>query len=120
MADEHEQNRRHNVDSLTVRIRAACLQKGWSVGELVRRAEISTTTLYNLQRGLTRSPQTRTLAGIAAALEMAVEELCDSRFEDPMRSVGLRNGLPVQTGDEQRRRAFDRCTNSVVAYVYRE
>ena len=60
---------------LADRIRTACVRQGWDASELADRARISRTTLYNLERGRTGRPRTKTLKRIAEALQIPVEQL---------------------------------------------
>jgi transcriptional regulator with XRE-family HTH domain len=98
---------------LIVQIRSACLRRGWDVGELARRAGISRTTLYNLQRGATRQPRASTLNSIARSLEID-PGLLYSHDSGPLSESGA-------TADQRaRQREFDRYTNKAVDEVYRQ
>ena len=101
------------------RIRAACLRKGWNVGELARRTGLSRTTLYQLERGATRRPRAATMHKIAAALETEPGTLfaCEG-----LRSVECPAFCrpACDSADLERQRAFDRSTNPVVGEVSAE
>ena len=58
-------------ESLAERIRKSLFCRGWNLGVLARRAGVSRTTLYYLQRGVTRRPRLSTLSKIARALGIA-------------------------------------------------
>lgn len=90
------------------RLRAACLAKGWDVGELARRAGVSRTTLYHLQRGETRHPRNATLNRIAVALDVPPDEL-----------TGDESTGPHADREHQftRSSVFDRDTNTYVKVV---
>ena len=104
-----------NRNRLIMKIRSACLRRGWDVGELARRAGISRTTLYNLQRGTTRQPHASTLNRIARSLEIDPGLFCSQ-------DSGQCGQLGSAAGAEQRdrQREFDRCTNRVVEKVYHQ
>lgn len=118
MADSLETGKTENqtpIDPLrlAVRIRAGCLRKGWSFGQLAERAGVSRTTLYHLERGRISRPRLATLGRIAAALEF-----------DPRQLAGLsgpvRPNWTEETGREDERRRFDRSTNTAVSDACRE
>jgi len=101
-----------------LRIRAACLEKGWDVGELARRAHISRTTLYQLERGMTGNPRTSTLSKIASALEIDPDEL-DADLSIPA-GCDITSRRYDDTSPNRRRRAFDRHSNPVVTEIGRQ
>ena len=104
---------RANKNGLNIQIRSACLRRGWDVGELARRAGVSRTTLYNLQRGTTRQPRASTLNRIARSLEIDPGLLCN-HASGPCGEFGSAAGADQR----ERQREFDRCTNIVVDEVY--
>ena len=99
---------------LAVKIRAGCLHQGWNYDELARRAGVSRTTLYHLERGRTRQPRYATLNRIAAALELSVESLCDPTA---IQGSSLRNSAETHS---EHSRLFDRATNKAVSDVRRD
>jgi transcriptional regulator with XRE-family HTH domain len=102
---------------LAARIRAECNHRGWSPGELAKRAGISRTTLHHLERSNTSRPHIETLRKIAIALKLPVEVLLGEEAA-PARSV-----RPLSIGTPQHRSAkqhFDAATNPAVAEVMRE
>lgn len=56
--------------------------RGWGPSELARRARISRTALFRIERGSTFLPRAATLQRIAQALQVTVDELL-SRSGDP-------------------------------------
>ncbi|REJ94083.1 MAG: XRE family transcriptional regulator [Planctomycetota bacterium] len=90
---------------LADRIRTECVRQGRDICEVADRAGISRTTLYNLDRGRTGRPRTKTLKRIAEALEIPVEQLL----------------CPPGRGEAAPQRAatatFDRATNPEVSAV---
>lgn len=104
-------------DPLAARIRAECNRRGWSLGELAKRAGVSRTTLHHLERSRTGRPQIETLRKIAIALELPVETLLGDQPPPP------RDGNIAASDSSQRdaaSRRFDAATNPVVADVMRE
>ena len=94
------------------------LQKGWDQGDLARRAGVSRTTLYSLERGGTRSPRATTLARLAKALDVTVEDLLPAVVSpDAIRRPHLDSPDSPATGRQQ---DFDRCTNPLVSDVERD
>lgn len=91
------------------RIRSLCAQQGWDIGELARRAQVSRTTLYQLDRGRIRRPHAATLGRIAAALGLSLADLLRPAGPEPA------NGRELDRRAAER--AFDRLTNPVVADV---
>lgn len=94
------------------RIQRHRLQKGWDQGDLARRAGVSRTTLYSLERGLTRSPRATTLAALAKALGVEVEELLPEIAVPEVIHPSDSSSSPAG-----RQRDFDRRTNPLVADV---
>ena len=101
-------------EKLAAQIRAGCLRAGWNIGELARQAGVSRTTLYHLERGTTRNPHYPTLQGIAAALGISVESLCEPSPKQPEQ---LRN---ISDSYSQGSRLFDRATNTDISEVHHE
>lgn len=101
------------------RIRAASLRKGWDVGELARRAGISRTTLYHLERGVTSRPRASTLQRLAQALEVDPAELAGKGSGG---GSSIRDAADHPAGgalrDAWADRSFDRDTNAAVAEVF--
>ena len=98
---------------LAQRIRTECNRRGWSVGELARRAGISRTTLHQLERALTVRPQIKTIRKVAAALDLPVEALLDpAQAETPAIKAGPERPVVPQR--------FDAATNPAVAETLRE
>jgi transcriptional regulator with XRE-family HTH domain len=95
------------IPELAARVRHERLQRGWDLSELARRAEVSRTTLYHLEKGHTRRIRSSTVKTIADAFEMSVESLVSSH-----RAAGTRQGSEAA--------AFDRATNPAVADVVKE
>lgn len=99
------------------RLRAECLQRGWDLGELARRAGVSRTTLYHLERGSTQRPQTKTLHRLARALEIDPAEF-ESLAEGPLRRTATtEHGDGRDAAPERAAADFDRRTNRVVRQV---
>lgn len=99
---------------LASRIRTECIRRGWALQELARRAGLSRTTLYHLQRGHTDRVRNQTLQKIAAALELPIEELLAAdRHGEPQ-------AARLMTVDDLSRRRFDAATNPAVTEVMRE
>ena len=96
-------------------IRRSCLEKGWDLGELARRARVSRTTLHHLLSGATQRPHLSTLSRIAGALGLPL---------DPDAAGGTTAGhspgavaLRAGTGNAsliQSNVRFDRATNPAV------
>lgn len=102
-------------DSLADRIRAGCIHRGWSFGELAQRAGISRTTLSHLASGRTGRPHNDTLQRIAVALELPIDTLVYSA-PSPVSPPRLRTDRnPASAAAE-----FDRATNPAVAEAVRE
>lgn len=122
MKDENEriveQDRAPGGRTLMAFLRDYCRRRGWNLGDVARRAGLSRTTLYHLERGKTRRPHGETLRKLAAALEMAPEAL----WENMARPVGWgtagQSKMPSSNAEAQRR--FDRTTNPAVAEVHRD
>ena len=92
---------------LAGRVRMERMNRGWDVVELERRSGIGRTTLYHLEKGHTQRVRSSTIAAIARAFEMDVEQL-------------LSGHTASATSDRRRAAAFDRATNPSVAEVARE
>ena len=91
------------------------MKRGWALGELARRAAVSRTTLYQLDRQRIRRPHSGTLGRIAAALSVPPAMLWseDAELRDE------RNG-PRVCEEASDSLAFDRATNPAVAAVAAE
>lgn len=88
-------------------VRTACARKGWDLGELAERANISRTTLYHLLEGHTDNPRLATLNRLADSLGIGVDEL-------------LGNGSPPRNGTDRVAQAIDSAANPAVDEVARE
>ena len=82
------------------------MNRGWDVVELERRSGVGRTTLYHLEKGHTQRVRSSTIAAIARAFELDVEQLL--------------GGSSPASSERQRAAAFDRATNPAVAEVARE
>lgn len=107
----HSQARRAECLHLAERLRAERLRRGWDSGELARRAGISRTTLYHLERAHIDYPRRSTLGKLAAALELPAEQL-----------LGEHLGSAAGRGPDAARHGHgpglcDRITNPIVAEV---
>jgi transcriptional regulator with XRE-family HTH domain len=102
---------------LAARIRAECNRRGWSLGELARRAGISRTTLHHLERSRTDHPHIETLRKIAIALELPIEVLLG---EQPPPAHGKRSPVTGRPPHSPAARDFDAATNPAVADVMRQ
>lgn len=57
------------------KIRSLRESKGWSMGELARRAGLAQPSLWALEHQVTKSPKFSTIAAVAAALGVPAREL---------------------------------------------
>lgn len=105
------------ADPLAARLRAECNRRGWSLGELAKRAGVSRTTLHHLERSRTGRPQIETLRKIAVALDLPVETLLE--HEQPA-AHGVSGSTARSAQRDAARHDFDAATNPVVANVMRE
>jgi transcriptional regulator with XRE-family HTH domain len=94
----------------TGRLRDLCVVRGWDLGELARRAGVSRTTLYQLDRRRIRRPHSGTLGRIAAALGIPPSALWTEEA-----GASPQPALHVSAAE-----AFDRATNPAVAAVAAE
>lgn len=101
------------IPVLAARIRRERLERGWDLAELARRAEVSRTTLYHLEKGHTRKLRTSTVKAIADAFQIPGESLTggEPALPNPIPSFPL----PTASVDH-----FDRATNPAIAEVARE
>ncbi|HUG90849.1 MAG TPA: helix-turn-helix transcriptional regulator [Planctomycetaceae bacterium] len=105
------------ADSLVDAIRGACLENGWDLRELARRAGVSRTTLHHLLSGVTRRPHLATMGRLARALG-----LCAAGGGPPVRrAVPWNRGRPDPSatggghaGGDAGGATFDRTTNPAV------
>lgn len=96
-------------------IRRSCLEKGWDLGELARRARVSRTTLHHLLSGATQRPHLSTLSRIAAALGVELDPDATGRTPAGQSPGGgaPRAGMgntPLLKSDAR----FDRATNPAI------
>ncbi len=90
------------------RVRFERMNRGWDVSELERRSGVGRTTLYHLEKGHTRRVRSSTIAAIARAFDIEVDQL-------------LAPGHAAPAADRRRAAAeFDRATNPAVEEVARE
>lgn len=97
------------------RLRELCMERGWDLGELARRAGVSRTTLYQLDRQRIERPHAGTLGRIAAALGVAPAALwADDRDlpGDPDAAARVRPSAELPAAA-----MFDRATNPAVSAV---
>ncbi|GAB4152954.1 MAG: hypothetical protein Tsb009_29110 [Planctomycetaceae bacterium] len=94
------------------RLLRACRERGWDRSTLAKKAGISRTTLYHLERNVTRNPRISTLTCLAQALEMDPDEL----FR-PAAGMGIWDLSPEVSEKIQ---TFDRDSNPVVNETYEE
>lgn len=92
---------------LAARVRLERMNRGWDVVELERRSGVGRTTLYHLEKGHTQRVRSSTIAAIAKAFDLEVEQF-------------LSSADPAQISERRRAAAFDRSTNPAVADVARE
>lgn len=95
-----------SLPELAGRVRQERMNRGWDVVELERRSGVGRTTLYHLEKGHTQRVRSSTIAAIARAFELDVEQLLGGSSPAP--------------SERQRAAAFDRATNPAVADVARE
>jgi transcriptional regulator with XRE-family HTH domain len=95
------------IPQLATRVRHERLNRGWDLSELARRAEISRTTLYHLEKGHTRRIRSSTVKTLADAFETSVEFLTGEASDSRIRPSRIDGG-------------FDRATNPSVAEVVNE
>ncbi|MFN0198717.1 MAG: helix-turn-helix transcriptional regulator [Planctomycetaceae bacterium] len=97
------------------RLRRLRLQRGWNVEELARRAGVSRTTMYLLEKGITATPRAKTLQQIARTLDVPVEELAPewTLLSDDRIETGN-----VPSLERTYERAINRSLNNVVETVY--
>jgi transcriptional regulator with XRE-family HTH domain len=102
---------------LAARIRAECNRRGWSLGELARRAGVSRTTLHHLERSRTGRPHIETLRKIAIALDLPVGTLLGEEPSAAHRAGFSASRRPPRDSLPQH---FDAPTNPAVAEVMHE
>jgi len=101
--------------SLSTRLQAFRVRKGWNMDRLAEAAGVSRTTVYHLERGDIAKPRASTLYKIAVALEVDPQELIlGESSEDALPDAALEAGFS-ETGQ---RREFDRRTNSSIKAAY--
>ena len=66
------------ISAISGNIKQRRLDKEWSQEELAREANIPFTTLTKIENGTTKNPSIATLAKIAGALGVGVDELIDN------------------------------------------
>lgn len=67
---------RRAVKNLASNLRQFRLEKDWSQDDLAEKAELDRTYISDVERGL-RNPSIKTLARLAAALQVRIGDLCD-------------------------------------------
>jgi transcriptional regulator with XRE-family HTH domain len=97
---------------LAERIQHLRVERGWNVSLLAEKAEISRTTLHEIEQGRTRSPHLTTLQAVAKALSVEVADLTASE--------SLKNHPRNFSAIPQGIREFNSVTNSSVSDVYEE
>lgn len=96
-------------------IRTRCLEKGWDLRELARRAGVSRTTLHHLLSGATRRPHIATVSRLAAALGIRVDQPSRAAAVPPVGAPSR----PALAGSSDTRTDFDRRTNPAINEVCR-
>ncbi len=97
------------------RLRRLRLQRGWNVEELARRAGVSRTTMYLLEKGITSAPRAKTLQQIARTLDVPVEELAPEWTHSPDEEKDFPHAEPVGRTYE---RVLNRSLKRIVEDVY--
>lgn len=64
-------------------VRTARERRGWSQEELAERAGLSPRSISDIERGVSRKPRPRTIAAIAAALDLAASDLAGQSLSEP-------------------------------------
>ena len=102
-------------EDLVGAIRRSCLEKGWDLGELARRARVSRTTLHHQLSGTTQRPHLSTLSRIAGALGLELDPDTDNRSPagQPAQRATPRSGSDHAPLIRSAAR-FDRATNPAI------
>jgi transcriptional regulator with XRE-family HTH domain len=102
-------------EDLVGAIRRSCLEKGWDLGELARRARVSRTTLHHLLSGTTQRPHLSTLSRIAGALGLELDPDTDNRSPAGRSARRATPGSGIDNTPVFRSAArFDRATNPAI------
>jgi len=103
--------------SLSVRLQAFRMRKGWNMDRLSEVAGISRTTVYHLERGDIAKPRASTLYKLAVALGIDPSELSPDAM--PVDASGS-GELPEDVRQQDDSRAkFDLRTNTCIKAAYR-
>ncbi len=117
MSEKNKEIEAINYDSKRIisLIRTGCMNKGWDLRTLAKKAGISRTTLYLMEQGKTRKPHVGTLNKIAKVLDLdpAEFEKQNTRTSQPVSHLLLDSIL----GTSQQRSEFDRLSNPMVTLV---
>ncbi|WP_146371974.1 helix-turn-helix domain-containing protein [Symmachiella macrocystis] len=103
--------------SLSVRLQAFRMRKGWNMDRLSEVAGVSRTTVYHLERGDIAKPRASTLYKLAVALEIDPHELSPDAMPVDASGPGWPPGEAQQRGDP--RTKFDLRTNPCIKAAYR-
>ena len=101
------------------------LRRGWTREELARKAGLSRTTLFYLERGGTQQPRLSTLKRLAETLELDFQELMEQSLAarppaDLSPSLDPRDSPVPARSDLRLSPEFDRKTNPVIDQVLAE
>lgn len=66
--------------AISLRIRSLCTEKGWTINELVRRANVNQSTVSEFMRGSSKYPQMNTIVKIAHGFGMSLSEFFDDEL----------------------------------------
>lgn len=102
--------------SLSARLQAFRVRKGWNMDRLATSAGVSRTTVYHLERGDIAKPRASTLYKLAVALGIDPSDLAVDSSPIPLREdPGLQGHDDT---DQALRSKFDRKTNTYIKSVY--
>jgi len=109
---------KNQIQLVANRLRSSRAQKGWDIGQLATKSNISRTTISLLENGHLPRPRAKTLGKLAAALEISPEELNPCLTADTSHSPSRFLGQPAN--HSKKSQAFDRVTNPLVSEVFAE